>query len=199
LGAPKRNRRKYDKPKDIWSSGRIEIDKKYIKDFGLKNEKELWKVQTELSKIRSNVRVLLSSTDSEKSNKVGSDIINRLTKYGIAPNGSTLDRLFDLNETSFLERRLQSITFRKGLAKSMKQARQLITHGFIAISGRKIDKPSYLVSISEEDKVGYYRPINLEPVTLHKEDAAALNNENAPEPTANTDTAEKVEGEAVVN
>ncbi len=161
----------------MWSTARIEVDSKFIKEFGLKNEKELWKIQTELSKLRGNVRLLLSAPESENINKISDSILSKLVKYGIAAPGVSLEKALDLDETAFLERRLQSLVFRKGLAKSMAQSRQLITHGFIAISGRKIDKPGYRVSVSEEDKLGYYRPINLEAAPKHEESRSDLNNE----------------------
>lgn len=145
----------------MWNTSRIEADKKLIDMFGLKNEKELWRVQTELSRIRSNVRLLLSQSDSENSRNVSNNIINRLVRYNIASEGTNLEKLLDLDETAFLERRLQSIVFRKGLANSMKQSRQLIVHGFISVNGRKVNKPSYLVPASEDSKIGYYKPVNL--------------------------------------
>jgi small subunit ribosomal protein S4 len=55
-----------------------------------------------------------------------------------------------------LERRLQTIVYRKGLARSPKQARQLITHGHIAVNGRKLTIPGDRVRRTEEAGVEYY-------------------------------------------
>ena len=44
-----------------------------------------------------------------------------------------------------LESRLDNIVFRLGLARSRKEARQLINHGHFEVNGRKVDIPSYLV------------------------------------------------------
>ena len=44
-----------------------------------------------------------------------------------------------------LERRLDNVVYRSGLAMSRSQARQFVTHGHIAVNGRKVDIPSYLV------------------------------------------------------
>jgi small subunit ribosomal protein S4 len=44
-----------------------------------------------------------------------------------------------------LERRLDNVVYRLGLADSRAQARQLVTHGHITVNGRKMDIPSYLV------------------------------------------------------
>ena len=43
-----------------------------------------------------------------------------------------------------------TIVYRKGLARSPKQARQLVTHGHIAIAGRRVTIPGYLVTRGEE-------------------------------------------------
>jgi small subunit ribosomal protein S4 len=49
-----------------------------------------------------------------------------------------------------LERRLDNAVWRCGLGSSRAQARQLVLHGHIAINGRKVNIPSYLVSVGEE-------------------------------------------------
>ena len=160
MGAPRRNRKKYDKPKDMWNLQRISADNALIDEYGLKSMRELWKVQTELSRLRSNVRKLLSVASPETVT-IQERLIGRLSKYGIASGASTLDNLLDLNENAFLSRRLQTLVFKKGLAKSIKQSRQLITHGFISINGKRVNRPGYLVSAMEERAIGYYKPIDL--------------------------------------
>jgi len=49
------------------------------------------------------------------------------------------------NLKQLLERRLDSITFRLGFAESLSQARQLVRHGHMAVNGRKVNVPSFLV------------------------------------------------------
>jgi len=49
-----------------------------------------------------------------------------------------------------LERRLDNAVYRIGLAGSRAQARQLVRHGHVQINGRKVNIPSYLVSVGEE-------------------------------------------------
>ena len=46
--------------------------------------------------------------------------------------------------------------YRKGLARSPKQARQLITHGHIAIGDRRVNIPGYRVTRTEETQIAYY-------------------------------------------
>ena len=49
-----------------------------------------------------------------------------------------------------LERRLDNVVYRMGLASSRSQGRQLVLHGHVRVAGRKVNIPSYLVSVGEE-------------------------------------------------
>jgi small subunit ribosomal protein S4 len=179
LGAPKRNRKKYERPKNMWNLERIKEDNSLKEEYGLKNMRELWMIKTELSKLRNLVRAMLSGA-SKQTESTKTDIIAKLSKYGIASSTATLDDLLDLRVNAFLDRRLQTVVFKKGLAKTIKQSRQLITHGFISIDGKKITKPGYRVSISEEQLIGYYKPIdiNISNQELKSEADITINKEN---------------------
>ena len=52
-----------------------------------------------------------------------------------------------------LERRLDSVVYRLGFAVARRQARQLVRHGHIAVNGRKVNIPSFQVSVGEEISV----------------------------------------------
>ncbi len=69
---------------------------------------------------------------------------------------AVLDDVLDLTVEDVLERRLQTIVFRKGLAKTIYQARQLITHGHIAIGNRKVTVPGYIVTREDESQITYF-------------------------------------------
>ena len=49
-----------------------------------------------------------------------------------------------------LERRLDNVVYRLGFGVSRRQARQLVRHGHVAVDGRKVNIPSYQVSVGEE-------------------------------------------------
>jgi small subunit ribosomal protein S4 len=49
-----------------------------------------------------------------------------------------------------LERRLDNVVYRMGLAGSRSQARQLVLHGHIRVKGHKVNIPSYLVTVGED-------------------------------------------------
>ena len=57
------------------------------------------------------------------------------------------------NLLSMLERRLDSVIYRMGLANSRSQARQVVRHGHIQVNGRKVDIPSALVKPGDEVSV----------------------------------------------
>lgn len=51
----------------------------------------------------------------------------------------------------FLERRLDNVVYKLGLALSRRNARQMVAHGLVLVNGKKVDRPSYLVN--QGDKV----------------------------------------------
>lgn len=53
------------------------------------------------------------------------------------------------NLLRFLERRLDNVVFRLGMAASRREARQMVAHGHFQVSGRKVTIPSYIVRVGE--------------------------------------------------
>jgi len=49
-----------------------------------------------------------------------------------------------------LERRLDNVVFRMGLAATRREARQLVNHGHFTVNGKRVNIPSYLVKVGEE-------------------------------------------------
>jgi small subunit ribosomal protein S4 len=158
MGDPRKLRKKYGVPRILWEKERIGEESALVKEYGLKNTKEIWIAKEELRKIRRQARKMLGL--GEKGQKEFEVLANRITKmgYGIS---KAIEDVLGLNTRAVLDRRLQTLVLKKGLARSMKQARQLITHGFIAIDGRKVSTPGRLVTIDQEDKISYYKPIEL--------------------------------------
>ncbi|MEM3781660.1 MAG: 30S ribosomal protein S4 [Candidatus Micrarchaeaceae archaeon] len=158
MGSPRRLRKKYEAPSRMWNAARIAQEHEIRQKYGLKNMHEEWLAESELRRIRKNVRDILAGRQSEVT---GKQIISRLASYGIVSNSATLDELLSVSVESLLARRLQSVVVKKGMARTLSQARQLITHGFISINGRKVTVPGYLVKVSEENAIGYYKPIDV--------------------------------------
>jgi small subunit ribosomal protein S4 len=49
-----------------------------------------------------------------------------------------------------LECRLDNLVYRLGYASSIRQARQMVSHGHMRVNGKKVDRPSYAVNLGDE-------------------------------------------------
>jgi len=128
--------------------------------YGLRNKRELWRASYLSKKYRRIAREMLAAPEEEG---VRVDpIIRRLRKLGIVGKDATLEDLLDLTVEQFLERRLQTIVWKKGFAKTPYMARQLIAHGHIRVYGRRIRQPGYLVTLDDEETIECTHPACLE-------------------------------------
>jgi small subunit ribosomal protein S4 len=75
------------------------------------------------------------------------------------------------NLLSMLERRLDNVIYRMGLATSHPQARQIVRHGHIQVNGRKVNIPSYIVK--QGDVVEVREASRNNPTILGARDATA--------------------------
>ncbi|MBN2477839.1 30S ribosomal protein S4 [Candidatus Micrarchaeota archaeon] len=171
MGDPRHFKNKYERPKKLWEKSRIEEESALKREYGLKNTREVWIAAAELKKYRREARRLLSVLEEERAGDV-EKIMARLSKYGILEKGASLDDILSLEVRAVLERRFQTRVLKKGLAKTMSQSRQLITHGYISINGRKVTSPGHMVTKEEDVKIGYYKPINLQDRTKTEEASA---------------------------
>ncbi|MBM4400999.1 MAG: 30S ribosomal protein S4, partial [Crenarchaeota archaeon] len=137
-----------------WRKDILQEELKLIGQYGLRNKHELWRHKTMLSKTRGIARSLIGKTPEERA-KMENELLARLKKVGILEETAVLDNVLDLSIEDLLERRLQTIVFRKGLTRTIFQSRQLITHGHVNIGNRRVTVPGYIVSKEEENQVMY--------------------------------------------
>ena len=160
MGYPGKNTKSYDTPKHPWQALRLAEEVGYIKTYGLRNKREVWKAQSMLRKYRrSAMKLLAEITEGELTGHdrtISDDILNRLKRYSILSTEGGLDDILALDTKKFLERRLQTQVYRQGFASTIRQARQFITHGHISVSNKKITIPGYLVSTDDEQNIEYY-------------------------------------------
>lgn len=166
MGNPRFSRKKYKNPSHPWQAERIKEENELIKKYGLKNKKEIWKVQSLLRNFRHQARVLFPKIrmEDKQGEKESKQLIGKLTRIGVLEGDVTLDDVLALNIESILSRRLQTMVYMKGLSSTLHQARQFIVHGHVAINGRRVRVPGYMVKKDEENLLAYYptSPLNNE-------------------------------------
>jgi small subunit ribosomal protein S9e len=163
---PRADGKTFKKPRRPFEKERLDAELKLVGEYGLRNKRELWRVQMVLSKIRKAARVLLTLDDKDpKRIFEGNALMRRMYKYGLLnetqdkvrgprqraagwtprcrrpsfsltrpslpapgllPKRPQLDYVLALTPQDFLERRLQTLVFKQGLAKSIHHARVLI-------------------------------------------------------------------------
>jgi small subunit ribosomal protein S4 len=152
LGDPKKARKQYSRPRSPWRADQLAQELYLLGTYGLRNKRELWRSQTQLSSVRKQARTLLAATQvvREREEK---KLLDSLKKKGLIKEEATLDDILSLTVEDMLARRLQSMVFKKGMALSPLHARQLIVHGHISIGDRIITVPGYEVGRTDEGTI----------------------------------------------
>ncbi len=177
MGDPKYSRRVWRKPKRPLNYELKMEELKILGTFGLRTKRELWKAHTELSRVRHQARSLLALRQDERQEKEPI-LMKSLARIGLVSSGATLDDVLNLQVDDLLSRRLQSIVLKKLGFKTPYQARQAIIHGHIMIKDRKVDIPSYVVTLEEEEEV-HFAPESKIPEILEK--SKSSDSESKPE------------------
>jgi small subunit ribosomal protein S4 len=154
MGHPRKKRKKYSTPKHPWQAERLEKEKEILATYSLKNKKEIWKMQSVLKKYTYQAKKL-ANLKTEQAKKEKEQMINKLFKLSLIKKNADIDDVLGLTIKDILERRLQTIVYRKNMTNTPKQARQFIVHGHVFIGDRKVNIPSYLVKGDEEDKIKF--------------------------------------------
>ena len=148
--------KRYETPNHPFQGSRIAEESELLTQYGLKNKEELWRAQSELRRIRREARQLLGDiATSESEDLEGGEFLGRLRRYGILGPDGGLDEVLALKVNDILERRLQTVVYRKGLANTPHQARQFVVHGHITVDGQRVRRPSYTVEIDEEAAIEF--------------------------------------------
>ncbi|MEM2136369.1 MAG: 30S ribosomal protein S4 [Candidatus Methanomethylicia archaeon] len=154
MGDPRKPKNKWKSPRHPWKRELLEEELKLVGEYGLRNKRELRIAKTLLSRFRQQARLMLALPPDELAIR-RKMLINKLHVVGLLSENSSLDDILGLKVKDLLERRLQTIVYKKGLAKTIHHARQLIVHGHISINDRRITVPGYIVKLWEEDKIHY--------------------------------------------
>ncbi len=167
MGDPKKLRKKYSTPVHPWNKGDIDRSKELRKEYGLNIRKEILIADSFLKKYKDIAKRLIADT-SKQGKLEKSQMMDKLSRLGLLSVGAELDGVLSLTIRDVLDRRIQSVVYKKGLARTMRQARQFIVHRHITIDGKDITSPNYLLLVEEEPKLRF-------------KDKSSLSDENHPE------------------
>ena len=154
MGDPRKTRKKYSTPRHPWQRDRIDREKELKKTYGLKNKNEIWKANSELKRYTSQAKRLIG-LKTEQAEKEKKDLLSRLQRFNLVNKETKIEEVLNLTVHNVLDRRLQTMFFKKGLARGPNQARQFIVHGHVTVDGKKVSVPNYMVSREEEFKLGF--------------------------------------------
>jgi small subunit ribosomal protein S4 len=151
------NTKRYETPNHPYQGERIASEGDLLSRYGLKNKQELWRTQSQLRGFRREARRLLGDAqgDADAANAAGADFLARLRRLGVLDEQDDISDVLSLSVTDLLERRLQTVVYRQGMASTPQQARQFVVHGHVVVDGARVDRPGRKVAVSEEDGVGF--------------------------------------------
>merc|ERR1712017_14762 len=144
-------------PRRPFEKERLDAELKIIGQFGLRNKKEIWRVRLALAKIRATARTLLTKDDKDPARIFeGQALMRRMIRYGILDEDKQrLDYVLGLSLENFMERRLQTLVFKRGLAKSIHHARVLIRQRHIRVGRQIVNVPSFMVRVESQPHIEF--------------------------------------------
>merc|ERR1712017_70087 len=144
-------------PRRPFEKERLDAELKLIGTYGLKNKREIWRVRLALAKIRATARTLLTKDEKDPQRIFeGQALLRRMTRYGILDEGKLrLDYVLSLKIENFLDRRLQTLVFKRGLAKSIHHARVLIRQRHIRVARQIVNVPSFMVRVESQPHIEF--------------------------------------------
>ena len=142
----KRKKKLFNRPMKLYQKNRIQEENLLVKEYGLKNKREIWKTLAKISYFRK--RAMALSKESKEEQEV---FFNKLKSIGL--NTESINDVLDLKIEDLLKRRLPTIVFGKKLAHTVKHARQMVVHKKIKVDKNIVDVPGYIVPIEMESKI----------------------------------------------
>ncbi|MFB6209267.1 MAG: 30S ribosomal protein S4 [Candidatus Nanohaloarchaea archaeon] len=150
----KKLKQQFETPNEAWSEDRMQREEELIEEFGLKNKEEVYKAESTLRGLRREARKLVAEEDESQKEA----LINKAHETGLVREDAELEDILTLNTTDILERRLQTVVNRRGYSDTVRQARQMVTHGHVYIDGERVTIPGYLLTQEEEKQIGVRMP-----------------------------------------
>jgi small subunit ribosomal protein S4 len=133
MGDPKKLRKKYTTPSHPWNEAAILENKELTFTYGLGTKREIFIADSFVKKYRGIAKRLMIDESAQAALEKG-QMLQKLQNLGLLQIGADL---------------------KEGLARSVKQARQFITHRHIKVGEKEITSPGYLVSVAQEAQITF--------------------------------------------
>ncbi|PIN93111.1 30S ribosomal protein S4 [Candidatus Pacearchaeota archaeon CG10_big_fil_rev_8_21_14_0_10_31_24] len=169
-----RKKKTYVRPKKMYEKSRIEEENILVTKYSLKNKREIWKTLTKVNYYRSRAKSLSRASPDEQN-----VLFTKLQKIGL--NVNSISDVLALKIEDLLSRRLPTILYKKKLATTTGQARQMVVHKNVLIDGKVVNIPSYIVSVAEETLITLKKKKKVAKVAPKEESPAQENSENIDE------------------
>ncbi|MBJ60708.1 MAG: 30S ribosomal protein S4 [Euryarchaeota archaeon] len=165
MGQPKFSRPKTQTPTHPWKAERIEEEHALKDQYGLKRVggmKEIWRERSALRRHRQLAMKLIGRVDTSEGHfkREKEEFLGSMQRKGLISEDADLDDVLQISVENMLDRRLQSQVYYKGLAPSMRAARNMIVHGHIVLGNQKMNVPGYHVLRNQEAEIAYHPSSN---------------------------------------
>lgn len=141
-----RKKKKFVRPRKAFELSRIREENALLKNYGLKNKREVWKALAKVNYYRKRAKALAKASIEEQE-----VLFNKLRSLGL--KADSISDVLSLKVEDILKRRLPTVVYKKKLANSPQHARQMVVHKKVLINGKVVNIPSYLVKVDEESKI----------------------------------------------
>ena len=124
--------------KDLFGTGGPSLERRLDQPPGMHGKRPIRRVSVYAEQLREKQKVKRMYGLREQQ-------FRNLMEIALRSRGQT-----GLTLLKMLERRLDNVVYRLGLARTRPQARQFVNHGLIRVDGQRVDIPSYLVKPGQE-------------------------------------------------
>ncbi|ETO15091.1 ribosomal protein S9, partial [Reticulomyxa filosa] len=144
-------------PRRPFEKERLDSELNLVGEYGLKNKRELRRVQLTVARIRSAARKLLTlPQDDPRRVFEGAALCRRLNRVGIlSDEQNRLEYVLSIKVEDFLKRRLQTLVKEIATTKSVHHARVLIYQRHIVVGKQVVKSPSFLVRKNSQSFINF--------------------------------------------